>query len=119
MIEKISFGVSETTDTGQNQKDVFNPDIESLSISEKSIEVISIAIGATDFALDFGSAITAPALIILHSDKDLEVTFTDGVNSITLSMQANETYRLPLGVTGIAVTNSTGEAASLTKIVGA
>jgi hypothetical protein len=118
MIEKIIFGVSETTDTNQSQKDIFNPDIESISISEKSVEVISIPVDALDMLIDFGSTITNPALIVLCADRDLNLTLTNGTDTISLLMKADETYRLPRGITGVHITNGAGEIATLTKIIG-
>lgn len=119
MIEKISFGITETDDNSQNSVNIFSPDIESKSLTEKSQEIIKVPASTTDMSISFGNGITTPTLIVLQSDKDLSITINDGTTEIDLEVKAGEVYRLPTGVSSITVTNASAtDDAYLTKIIG-
>ena len=118
MILKTSTGITETNDSNQNPKAIFSPDIESLTVTEKSQELITVPKETTAMSISFGTGITAPTLIMLKASGELLITIGDGTGTIELVMLADESYRLPTGITAITVTNeSTTDDVTLEKVI--
>lgn len=118
MILKTSTGITETNDSNQNAKAIFSPEQESLTITEKSQELITVPTETTGMSISFGTGIASPKLIMLKASGELLITIGDGTDTIELTMNADESYRLPTGISTITVTNeSTTDDVTLEKII--